>query len=235
MPAGVRSDVLTGADDLRRLGPAWRALLEESDGNEPTVGPDWMGAWWEVFGGRDGRRPSCLRVEDRGELIGLVPLQSRRFWYAPGLPFRRLEMLASGEREADAICSDYLAPIARRGREIDVVRALVESLAQRRLGGWDELVIPLMDGTRPIPKMLVDAARGKGWYAEAVETTRAPYVELPDTWEGFLAGLDKKSRYLVTRTLRDFEQWADGRATFHRATDAASLEEGKRHLLALHS
>ena len=143
-------------------------------------------------------------------------------------------MLASGEREADAICSDYLNLIARRGREAEVVRALIEALSQRRLGGWDELVIPLMDGSRAIPEMLVHAARGRGWHAEAVETTRARYIELPDTWEGFLRGLDKKDRYLITRTLRDFETWADGHAVFHRATDAASLAEGKRHLLALH-
>jgi CelD/BcsL family acetyltransferase involved in cellulose biosynthesis len=230
----VTGDVLTRADDLRRLAPDWHALLADGDGNEPAVGPEWMLAWWEVFGGRDGRRLRCLRVEDGGELIGLVPLQSRRHWYAPGLPFRRLEMLASGEREADAICSDYLAPITRRGREAEVVRALAGALARRRLGGWDELVIPLMDGSGPIPEMLVREARGRGWHADAVETTRAPYIALPDTWDEFLRNLDKKDRYLVTRTLRDFEAWADGGAVFHRAADAAGLEEGKRHLLALH-
>ena len=224
--------VLTEATDLHHLGPAWRELLEGCDANEPTLGPEWMGAWWEVFGGQGRLR--CLRVEEGGELIGLVPLHSRRHWYAPGLPFRRLEMLGSGEPEADSICSDYLGPIARRGREPEVVRALVGALGSGRLGGWDELVIPLMDGTSPIPEMLASAARSRGWLAECVETTRAPYIDLPDTWEGYLQGLDKKGRYLITRTLRDFEEWADGGAVFHRATDGASLAEGKRLLLALH-
>lgn len=234
MQPGVRADVLTEATDLHRLGPAWHALLAESDGNEPTRGPEWMGSWWEVFGGQEGRRLRCLRVEEGGELIGLVPLHSSRHWYAPGLPFRRLAMLGSGEREADSVCSDYLAPIARRGRESEVVEALVEALGSSRLGGWDELVIPLMDGTSPIPEMLASAARRRGWLAERVETTRAPYIELPDTWEGYLHDRDKKDRYLITRTLRDFEQWADGKAVFHRATDGPSLDEGKRILSALH-
>ena len=229
----VHSDVLRQAVDVRQLAPAWRALVSESDNDEPSVGPEWMGAWWEVFGGR-GQKLHCLRVRAGDELIGLAPFHSRTHWYRPGLPFRRLEMLGSGEPEADSICSDYPNLIARRGREAEVVRAFIDALEQGKMGPWDELVIPLMDGTNPIPDLLVRAAHGRGWHGECQETTRSYFITLPETWEGYLRRLDKKARYLINRTNRDFEQWADGQARFHRATDEASLEEGKRVLRSLH-
>src|SRR5436853_5165832 len=72
------------------LVPAWRELLADSACDEVTLSPEWLLPWWEVFGGRDGRRPRFLRFDEGGRLVGLAPLLSRRHWYRPGLPFRRL-------------------------------------------------------------------------------------------------------------------------------------------------
>src|SRR4051812_18413625 len=91
---GLDVCLLTEAAELAKLEPQWRALLDESDSNEVTLSPEWLRTWWDVFGGQQARRLRCLRVNALGELIGLVPLLARRHWYRPGLPFRRLEMLA---------------------------------------------------------------------------------------------------------------------------------------------
>src|SRR6476661_8356344 len=95
--------------------PAWRELLADSTSNQPTLSPEWLLTWWDVYGPSDGRRLRLLRFDDGGRLVGLAPLLLRRHWHRPGLPFRRLEPLGSGERDADAVCSDYLDVIARRG------------------------------------------------------------------------------------------------------------------------
>src|SRR5262249_47879756 len=157
-----------------------------------------------------------------------------RHWYRPGLPFRRLELLASGEREADAICSEYLNVIARRGQESAVANALVRALVEGRLGGWDELMIPLMDGDGPIAELLAAAARRAGLWAEILPKTRAPHIPLPGTWDDYLRAVGPKSRSLINRSLRDFDRWAEGTARLEQASTPESLRQGKRILQELH-
>jgi CelD/BcsL family acetyltransferase involved in cellulose biosynthesis len=175
-----------------------------------------------------------LRFDDAGRLDGLAPLLVRRHWYRPGVPFRRLEPLGSGERDADAVCSDYLDVIARRGREDAVARAFASALRGGAVGGWDELVMPLMAGDGVMPDLLVRHCRAAGLGAELEQTTEAPFIPLPATWDAYLNALDRKDRYLIRRSLRDFEQWAGGDAVFHRASTPAELEQGKRILRELH-
>src|SRR4051794_32185133 len=214
--------------------PAWRELLADSASNEPTLSPEWLLTWWDVYGAKQGRRLRILRFDAAGKVVGLAPLLCRWHWYRPGVPFRRLEPLGSGEREADAVCSDYLNVIARKGHEADVARAFAGALRQGTLGGWDELVMPLMAGDGPMPALLAESCREAGFEAEVVTTTEAPYVPLPATWDAYLAALGRKERYLIKRTLRDFEQWAGDAAVFRRASTPEEVEVGKRILRELH-
>ena len=57
---------------------------------------------------------------------------------------------------------------------------------------------------------------------------------LPASWDDYLASLPSAGRYLVTRSLRVFDEWADGGAELHEARTASELDAGKRVLAALH-
>jgi CelD/BcsL family acetyltransferase involved in cellulose biosynthesis len=226
--------VVTDAGELDRLRPAWADLLARSASNEPMLAPLWLLTWWGVFGNLGGRQLRLVRFADGDRLVGLAPLLRRRHWYRPGIPFRRLEPLGSGEPEADSVCSDYLNVIAERGAEGPVARALAEVLAGGALGTWDELVLPMMDGDGPMPGLLVAAFRDAGLSAETVATGAAPYIPLPSSWEAYVRSLNKKDRYHLLRSLRDFEEWAGGQSTLERATSAAELARGKQVLIDLH-
>jgi len=226
--------VVTDPARLATLRPDWLALLRRSAADGPMLGPTWLTTWWRVFGPLQGRRLRLTLFHDGGRLVGLAPLLGRAHWYKPGLPFRRLEPLGSGEREEDSICSDYLNVIAERGAERRVAAALAAALAAGALGPWDELVLPLMDGLDEMPGLLVEACRSAGLSAERTVTGAAPYAPLPSTWEGYLKGLGKKGRYAVLRCLRDFETWAGGPTRVERVRSAADLERGTAVLIDLH-
>ena len=221
-------------EQLASLSEEWSALCARSDQNEPTLSPLWLGQWWRVFGGQSGRRLKLARFVDGERLVGLVPLCARLFWHRPALPFRRLELLASGEDEADEICSDYLGPIAERGAEEEVARALAAALYSGALGGWDELVLPAMDGSRALPSLIAGALENAGLHAERRVTGTAPYIPLPSSWKGYLALLPSSRRYLVNRSLRDFAAFAGEPPRAHFAQNASELKEGQRILKALH-
>lgn len=226
--------LVTDPAEAERLRPAWTDLLGRSDRPDLSTSPDWMLIWWGVYGPTQGRRLRLALFHDAGRLVGLAPLLRRTHWHRGVLPFRRLEFLASGEREGHGICSNHLNVIAERGAEEAVARALAAAVKAGTLGPWDELVLPMMDGDGPMPALLTAAFRDAGLIAETVETARAPYIPLPATWDDYLKGLSCTHRRQVTRSLRAFDQWAGGEASLERATDLAGLEKGKRILRELH-
>src|SRR5262249_43101721 len=115
-----------------------------------------------------------------------------------------------------------------------IADALAGAVAGGRLGGWDEFVLPRMDGERAMPELLAGAFRRAGYSAGVSATEAAPYVALPPTWDEDLAGLEKKARYDVRRALRDFDAWAAGRDRLEVATTPDELWRGREVLVRLH-
>jgi CelD/BcsL family acetyltransferase involved in cellulose biosynthesis len=225
-------EVIGSAATAWRLRGEWHDLLARSGAgaNGLALTPEWLLAWWREFGGLGGRRLRLAVLRRGPRLVGLAPLLSRRAWYPPGIPFRRLEMLGTGEPEADSICSDYLNVIVERGAEAEVAAALTRAAAGRRLGDWDEIVLTRLDGDDPMTAAL--AAAGLATQRRSLD--EAPYIPLPATWDDYLKRLDRKKRYLVRHSHDEFVAWAGADRRLGRATTADGLARGKRALVALH-
>lgn len=225
--------IVADLHQLEEIAGAWSDLLARSGTNEPMLSPVWLVPWWKRFGG--ARRALRVGVLRRGgELVGLVPLLARWHWYPLGIPFRRLELLGTGEPERDEVCSEYLNVIAARGAEGEVVASLGEALGRGVFGPWDELVLDALDGSSTLPAELAAALLPGGARASIEEVDRASYIALPASWTAYLDALPSSGRYLVTRSLRDFEGWAGAGFEVHEATTRGELREGRRVLLALH-
>ena len=120
--------VVTDAVEAEALRPAWSDLQERCARNELAQSPDWLLTWWRTFGGVHGRQLRLGLFYDADRLVGLAPLLARRHWYRGCLPFRRLELLASGEPDLDGIYSNHIGMLAEQGAEANVATRLVESL-----------------------------------------------------------------------------------------------------------
>ena len=221
---------------LRAMSADWKGLLERSSTNELSVHPAWMLPWWEVFAesGKRSLRSIAFFDTARERMVGLAPLLARPHVYRPGIPFRRLEVLASGEDEADESCSDYLGLIAERGCEGAVASAFASALTSGVAGKWDELVIPSMNGESPLPAMLRDALAGQGLGVTLEEITTSPYVALPKTWDAYLASLKQSKRGQLRKALRALEDWAGGQPEIERVRSPSQLAKGREILHALH-
>lgn len=234
MPRSIHTDVLCDVSAFEALSGEWAELLERSDAGSPMVTPTWLLGWWRVFGADGGRELRVVTLRESGRLVGLLPLLARRIWYGGLLPFRRVELVGSGEDEEDEILSEYIGPIVERGREAELAPLLAEAIASR-VGAWDELVLPAMDGTQVLPAELERALSGIGEAARLETVSEAPFAALPGSFDGYLKSLPSSHRYKVSRALRDFEAFAAGGAEVHVASDAASLAEGQRVLAELHA
>src|SRR5262245_33191921 len=98
--------VLRNPGELAALVPAWTELLGRVASPEITMTPGWLVAWWRHFG--DRRELCAVAMEEGGRLVGFAPLLRRVAIVRRALPVRRIELLATGEDEADEICSDYV-------------------------------------------------------------------------------------------------------------------------------
>lgn len=234
MPTPLSCTVVTDAAEADRLRPAWAALLERAGRNELTQSPDWLLTWWRIFGGLENRQLRLGLFHDAGRLVGLAPLLRRRHWYGGGLPFRRLEFLASGEPRAHGIYSNHLGILAERGAEERVAGRLATAVAAEAFGSWDEVVLPMMSGDTPMPGLLANAFRAAGLHAELHDTTCDPYLTLPASWEEYLRSLSPNGRRNVQRSLKAFNAWAGGTTRLERVTCLDDLTKGKQILVDLH-
>lgn len=231
--AAVRVQVITELASLQALQVEWSELLARSASPEPMLSPTWLLTWWQVYGQNRALCVVLFYLQDR--LVGLAPLQRRRFWHKPGIPFTRLEPLGADVDEDDGVCSDYLNVIAEIDHEEAVAKGLAEALAARSMGRWTEFVLPAMDGESRMVPLLSQCLRGKGFDVECQASGVAPFIALPETWEEYLQALPSKKRYPITRALREFDKWAGDDWQLHEARTSAELVEGNRILQSLHS
>lgn len=228
--------ILTDVSELEGLVPAWRRLLGRAVHAEPVRTPLWLLAWWRQFGAADGRVLRAVAVEEAGELVGLVPLALRGATHRRAIPVRRVELLGTGEDEADEIASDYVGGLAVDGRQDEVARLAAEALTGGALGEWDELRLPAMSSEDPLVTKLAEALRARGLAATVTRSGEALFVPLPRTWSDYLRELGSSRRYVVTRSLRELERWAgEGGWEVRSAVTSSDLDEGRRVLHDLHA
>lgn len=230
----LSTSVISDPARLRALRPVWEELLARSSNNELPLHPAWILSWWDVFGGTEGRALRTLACFDGDRLVGLAPLLARRHVYRPWIPFRRLEMLGTGERQADETCGDYLGVIAERGREDDVASSIAGCLVAGAVGAWDELVLSSTNGESPMPAALRRACEARGLATELAEVSSSPYVPLPGTWDEYLGALKQTKRSKLRKALRAFEAWAGGEPRIVRVRSREEIAEGRRVLMTLH-
>lgn len=160
---------------IRKEAPAlnWNPLF---------VTPEWLLAWWEVFGA--GREPYVREIRDDDEVIGVAPLMVEG----------KTAYLIGGSD----VC-DYLDFIVVPGKEYGFFTALLDDLKVSGITGLD------LRDVRPdslVYANLASTARQRGCGVEITPTEVSVEMPLPPSWEEYLARLNSKQRHEVRRKLR---------------------------------
>lgn len=215
-------------EGFQRLKPDWNPLLESSSGNTITLTWEWLSTWWDVFG--EGRELYILLAREGGRVIGIAPLLKRTVQHYGLLPFRRLEFLASGEDEADEICSEYLDFIIERGREAETLEAFYDFLNDAD-EDWDEMLLTDISGESPSLPLLKRLSETFGTKYHILREQTGIYVPLPDNWEAFFANV---SREFSRKIRRDRRVAAELGAELRIIDSIENFEECFETLITLH-
>lgn len=229
-PGALRIAEIKSVAGFAALRDEWAALQAESNVQLPALTWDWLFTWWETFA--EGRSLDLLAARDAaGRLVGIAPLV-RRTIRPHGVPIRRVELLATGEDEADEILSEYLDFIIARGREREVVDAFFQHLAAQ--DDWDELCFASVPADSPlVPAMRAAIARaGAPIDLTTKERPDGVIVSLAPDGAKFVAAQGKRMREDLRRHRRLLEQ--HGKVTLRRAETADDLAQMFPELVRLH-
>jgi len=177
--------------DLEAVGAArWDALAARLARPSPFLGWTWQRRWVQAFAA--DRRLDLRTVVDGDRLIGLLPLYE--------VEAGRWGIVGGSE------VSDYLDLMAADGREQDVWLALLQARAVER-DRWELHAVP---ADSPTVTALPSLAAAYGLAAETLLEERCPVLDLPGTWDAYLASLSGKHRHELTRKIRRLERECPG-------------------------
>lgn len=181
--------LITTAADLAALEADWDRLVDQAPEASVFQTFPWQSIWWQTFGA--GRSLRIVAVHDQGVLVGLLPLYVERFPVLPGLAVRKLRLLGYGGDTAP----DDLGPIVAHAEPARVIERLVDGLDACR-ADWD--IAELEDLAPASP--LIARLQARGWGEAAIEPGASiAYVELPASWDGYLAMLSANRRWKLRR------------------------------------
>ena len=144
--------------------------------------PAWLEVWWRVFQPEAELYLSAVR--QGADIIGIAPLQLK-------------EETASFIGDID-VC-DYLDFVITPGRENDVFAALIDNLRNKGINHLD-LAHVRPDST--VLTSLEGIARSRGYEVLCQVEEITLEMDLPATWDEYLAILSGKQRHEVRRKLR---------------------------------
>lgn len=190
---------LITADELRSeaIVDRWQALLERCPPYDLGQTVLWNRLWCRhyVDGGPGNKEPFLVVDEDRGQFVSLWPLFVRRRF---GLK------VLSWIGQADGMITDYTMPLLPVSQREDGIRKFLDFIADNA-SRWDiaDLSIPGWSGLLgDVTKAATvhGSRRRLAWSSHIVEHCTA--IELPGTFDAFLASLGSTTRSHVRQYLR---------------------------------
>lgn len=178
------------------LKAEWNSLLKRSVSNTLFLTWEWQTVWWEYLGEGD-LFVIAGRAED-GALVGVTA------FYRTVAPDGARELSFVGCVEV----SDYLDFIVAPEYVEEFCRAVISWLSGPEAPAWDRLNLCNIAEASPTYNRLAELARAQGYEATIAVEDVCPIIDLPSTWDEYLARLGKKERHEIRRKIRKAEREA---------------------------
>ncbi len=174
------------------LSSYWNDSRHNLNWGSVFVLPAWLRVWWQTFG---AGAELYLRAARQGKkIIGIAPLLIR-------------DKTASIVGSAD-VC-DYLDFVVAPGREGDFFNVLLDDLEHK---GIRQLALGPLRPESTVLTNLVAIVQNRKYEALYHKVGVSVELDLPSTWDEYLATLAKKQRHEVKRKLRRL--WESGNVDY---------------------
>jgi len=169
-------------ESLDGVTSSWNELRHCLKWGSIFVLPAWLKVWWEVFG--SGAELYLRTLRQREKIIGLAPLLVNK---------ETASFIGSTD-----VC-DYLDFVIIPGREQDFFKVMLDDLREK---GINQLDLRPLRPDSTVLSHLVSIAQNRGYEVLCHPEDVSLVLDLPSTWDEYLAILNKKQRHEVRRKLR---------------------------------
>lgn len=208
-------------ESFEGLRSEWRELMDGC--LEATIFQsfDWLASWWQYFG--EHSRLCLLLARQNGVLVGVAPLMISRRRFL-GLPVVKvLEFVGKGSL-------DYQDFLLLKTREKEALAALLGYL-QKMHRDWHFAEFPEIPEFSPLNRLLSSAAKDAKLICYSELSSPCPYMNLPATWDDYLAQLSRNSRSNIRRKFKRME--GSGRVEFETVASSGNLRQAIDRFMAL--
>lgn len=179
--------VLTQTDQLQQLIPEWNDLLPRTQAHFFQT-PSFILSWWKSLGKGELH---CLVLRQQGRLVGLIPAFIDE-------STSQLKLIGCVE-VADYLDFIFDDQFAKEGRAL--VKEHFESLLQSQ--EITEIMLCSVPDTSPTRQLFTNE---QNWKVTENQQAVCPQIQLPTSWDEYLAQLDRKNRHEIRRKWRKLEQ-----------------------------
>jgi CelD/BcsL family acetyltransferase involved in cellulose biosynthesis len=191
----MKVELLTGWEAIGKIAARWDELANEDprDGFFRTWG--WYRAWMEHI--RPDAKPFILVIrENGGKIVGLAPFCQ--------FSYRNLGFSLKGISWAgrEVVSADFLDFISESKVRPQVLTAILEFLWKAR-SHWSLLIFgELIEGGDSY-RELANIGQQRSLPRRVQEERICPYIDLPQTFDQYLATLGNSTRYNIRRRTRE--------------------------------
>ena len=186
-------EIIQSTPDFLSLKEDWNNLLSSSASHVPFLRHEYLASWWSTLGGGEWNQGALTILIDRdadGSLAAVAPI-----FISKG----QVMFLGSFE------ISDYLDFIAPPEKLSSFIPALFTYLQAGNFPAWKELVLYNLREDSPSLEFLKEGANHAGFKIIQEMIQPAPYLQLPNTWQGYLDGLKDRYRREINKKLTKAE------------------------------
>ncbi|PKB66274.1 MAG: hypothetical protein BZY81_07530 [SAR202 cluster bacterium Io17-Chloro-G4] len=177
--------VTTPLTSFSEIRTEWESLLSTSPVNSLFLTPNWQEVWWESFGAAKGMAGFYVRSSEGVTAIAPLAKQGDTLSFV-------------GNQDT----FDYNDFMVSPGTEDDFYHSLLHSIEEQ---SCNSLELYSLVESSPTLTYLPEAARSHGFNVEVEKEDVTSGIDLPGTWEEYLAVLNKKDRHELRRKLRRLE------------------------------
>ena len=203
------------------LGPdVWDGVLARTASSSPFMGWAWHRAWADTAPAAEVEASEALLLRGpAGNLEAVVPLLARR------VTFRRVPVQALTWAIGDVGCPDHLDIMACPEADLDALLPAIEALP------WRVLIFGNLAESSPNAERLCRALARRGHAMRREPLWGCPRLQLPASWDAYLATLSPTRRQTVRRKERNLARDHEVAITDYAAH---RFDEGWSHLVRLH-
>jgi CelD/BcsL family acetyltransferase involved in cellulose biosynthesis len=176
-------------DELNPFRDAWEKILRKNSASSIFMTPEWLGSWWQTFGATKKLTTLVFLDQDRHP-VAIAPMFRESASAFPRY-LKMLRLVGAGSGDSDGL--DF--PI-QPGYEKEVAKAFLDWLSRASL--WDICSLETLPSGSALGRHLEETLNQRN-YRVSKERISNFYIDLPETWEAYLASLDPQFRPLLTR------------------------------------